>query len=69
MDKEKTKKMVALLKKDREGILIIDIAKSLGVSRNTMAVALAELKGAKKVRIRPVGRCKLHYWKRSKNER
>jgi len=31
-----------------------------------VAVALAELKGAEQVRIRPIGKAKLHYWKGGK---
>jgi DNA-binding transcriptional regulator GbsR (MarR family) len=41
---------------------IIEIAEALDISRNTVAVALAELKGAGLVRIREIGRAKLHYW-------
>lgn len=59
--------VVKLLKKNRDGLTIIEISKILKISRNTVAVALAELKGATLVRIRPVGMAKLHYWK-GKNE-
>ena len=61
----KTKKelVISLLKKNTDGLTIIDIANELKISRNTVAVALAELKGAKLIRIRPVGRAKLNYWK------
>jgi predicted ArsR family transcriptional regulator len=61
----KTKKelVIELLKKNLDGLTIIEISKKLKISRNTVAVALAELKGAEQVRIRPIGKAKLHYWK------
>lgn len=64
----KTKKelVIELLKKNTEGLTIIEISRELKISRNTVAVALAELKGAKQVRIRPIGKAKLHYWKGGK---
>ncbi|MEK6846545.1 MAG: helix-turn-helix domain-containing protein [Nanoarchaeota archaeon] len=55
-------KVAALLKKNSDGLTIVEIAKILGMSRNTVAVALAGLVGAGKVRVRPVGVAKLHYW-------
>ena len=58
--------VVKLLKKNIEGLTIIEIAKALKISRNTVAVVLAELKGAGLIRIRPVGMAKLHYWKKEK---
>ena len=54
--------VIKVLKKNTDGLTIIEIAKKLKISRNTVAVALAELKGAGLIRIRPVGRAKLHYW-------
>ena len=54
--------VIKLLKKDTDGLTIIEIAKSLKISRNTVPVILAELKGEGKIRIRPVGKAKLHYW-------
>ena len=64
----KTKKelVIDLLKTNTDGLIIIDIANELKISRNTVAVALAELKGAKLIRIRPVGRAKLNYWEGDK---
>ncbi len=61
----KTKKelVIELLKRNTDGLIIIEIAKKLKISRNTVAVVLAELKGAKLIRIRPVGKAKLNYWK------
>ncbi|MAG47478.1 hypothetical protein CL617_02635 [archaeon] len=58
--------VVKLLKKNTDGLTIIEIAKELKISRNTVPVILAELKGANLIRIRPVGKAKLHYWKRKK---
>ena len=55
-----------LLKKNSDGLTIIDLAKNLKISRNTVAIILAELKGAELIRIRPVGKAKLHYWKGDK---
>ncbi len=59
----KKEQVIKLLRKDREGLTVVEIAKKLKISRNTAAVALAELKGADLIRIRPVGIAKLHYWK------
>ena len=42
----------------------MEIANKIKVSRNTVPVILAELKGEGKIRIRPVGKAKLHYWKK-----
>ena len=67
MGKEKKPKkelVIELLKKDTDGLTIVEISKILKISRNTTAVALAELKGANLLRIRPVGIAKLHYWQR-----
>lgn len=60
----KTKKdlVIELLKKNVDGLTIIEISRELKISRNTVAIVLAELKGAEKIRIRPVGKAKLHYW-------
>jgi len=55
-------KVVGLLKKNNDGLTIVDIAKLLKLSRNTVAVALAGLVGARFVRVRPIGVAKLHYW-------
>lgn len=66
MRESKKKLVVELLKRDTDGLTIIEISRILKISRNTAAVALAELKGAELVRIRPVGMAKLNYWKRGK---
>lgn len=59
--KDKKERVIELLSKDRDGLTVVDIANILKLSRNTVAVALAELKGEEKIRIRPVGIAKLHY--------
>ena len=58
--------VIALLKKDTDGLTIVEIARKLKISRNTAAVVLAELRGAGLIRIRPVGIAKLHYWEGGK---
>ena len=63
MRENKKEAVIQLLKKDKDGLTIVEIARILKFSRNTIAVALAELKGAEMIRIRPVGIAKLHYWK------
>lgn len=64
----KTKKeiVVDVLKKNPMGLTIVEISKLLKISRNTVAIVLAELKGEKTITIRPVGKAKLHYWKGEK---
>jgi Mn-dependent DtxR family transcriptional regulator len=55
-----------LLKKNTDGLTVIEIARLLKISRNTVAVALAELKGANLIRVRPIGKAKLNYWGKSR---
>lgn len=61
----RTKKdlVIDVLRKNPMGLTIVEISKLLKISRNTVAVVLAELKGEKTIMIRPVGKAKLHYWK------
>ena len=59
---DKKEKVENLLKKEREGLTIVEISSKIGISRNTVAIILAELKGAEKITIRPIGKAKLHYW-------
>ena len=51
-----------LLKKNPNGLTITEISKLLKLTRNTVAIALAELKGAQQITIRKIGMAKLHYW-------
>lgn len=62
MRKTKKELVVNILRNNTDGLTIAEIAKALQISRNTAAVALAELKGANMVRIREIGMAKLHYW-------
>lgn len=62
MGETKKELVIELLKKNTDGLTIIEIANELKISRNSVPVALAELKGAELIRIRPVGKAKLHYW-------
>ena len=62
MKKGKKELVVDLLKKNTDGLTVIEIANELKISRNTVAVALAELKGEGSIRVRPVGMAKLNYW-------
>ena len=64
--KSKKEVVIELLKKSADGLTIVEIATLLKISRNTVSIVLAELKGAKLIRIRPVGKAKLHYWEGGK---
>ena len=66
MGKSKKEAVIELLKKNSDGLTIIEISKALKISRNTVAVALAELKGAQLIRIREIGKAKLNYWEGEK---
>lgn len=55
-----------LLRKHPEGLTTVDIARELSFARNTVSIALAELRGADLIWVRPVGIARLHYWKESK---
>ena len=54
-------KVISILKKNTDGLTVVDISRLLGISRNTVAVVLAGLIGAGNARFRPVGVAKLHY--------
>lgn len=68
MQENKKNLVIKLLKKDTDGLTTIEISRKLKISRNTVAVALAELKGQGILRIRPVGIARLHYLKRGKKQ-
>ncbi|MDO8574749.1 MAG: winged helix-turn-helix domain-containing protein [bacterium] len=59
---DKKERVVDLLKKDRDGLTVVEISRKLKISRNTVSVALAELRGAGLIRVRNVGIAKLNYW-------
>lgn len=63
MNKSKKQLVEDLLRKNTDGLTVSEIASILKISRNTVAVALAEFKGAGLIRIREVGMAKLNYWK------
>ena len=56
-----------MLKSDKEGLTLAEIVRKLHISRNTIAIVLAELRGAGLIKVRPVGIAKLHYWRGKKN--
>lgn len=60
---DNVERTLKLLKLHTEGLLIKDVASNLKISRNTAAVVIAELKGAGKIRVRELGKCKLIYLK------
>jgi predicted transcriptional regulator len=62
MSEEKKEAVIGLLKKNTDGLTIIEISKLASISRNTVAVVLAELKGAQLIRVREIGKAKLNYW-------
>jgi len=57
------KKVVDILKKDREGITISDMANKLKVHRHTLTkyIYRFRLQGEGKIKIREIGRAKLCY--------
>jgi len=63
----KNKKQVEkLLKENKRGLTIQDISNETNLTRNTISIILAELKGENKIEIRVVGRSKLNYWREIK---
>ena len=62
MRKQKKQLVMDLLRKNTDGLTVIEMSRLLKISRNTVAVALAELKGAELIRIRPIGMARLNYW-------
>ncbi len=62
MKKGKKELVKEVLKKNTSGLTVIEISRILKFSRNTIAVALAELKGEGVIRIRIIGKAKLNYW-------
>lgn len=64
----KKEDVARLLKESKQGLTIGEISKELNFSRNTIAVAVAELYGAELIEIRHIGMAKLITWKGGKNE-
>ena len=62
MGESKKEAVIALLKKNTDGLTGVDISRILRFSRNTVAVVLAELRGAELIRVREIGKAKLNYW-------
>jgi DNA-binding transcriptional regulator GbsR (MarR family) len=61
--KNKKELVENLLKKNTEGLTIEEISEKLEMSRNTISIALAELKGEGRIKVRQIGMAKLHYLK------
>jgi predicted transcriptional regulator len=62
MAKDKKELVIELLKKNTDGLTVIEISRLLSISRNTSAGALAGLEGSGIIRVREVGRAKLNYF-------
>ncbi|MDP1695723.1 MAG: hypothetical protein Q8L29_02310 [archaeon] len=52
-----------ILKEDKRGLTISELADKTKSSRITVSIALAHLEGAKDIDVRVIGNCKLHYWR------
>jgi len=61
MNEGKKEQVMKLLKSNTEGLTIKEISEKIDISRNTVAVALAELKGEGLLRVREIGMAKLNY--------
>lgn len=55
-----------LLKKNQRGLTIQELSEQLQVTRNTISIGLAELKGARLLEIKKIGKAKLHYIREEK---
>ncbi len=53
-------KIIKLLKENKPGLTIADISRVLKITRNTIAISLARLEGADKIKIRKVGMAKIY---------
>jgi len=54
-------KIIQVIKKHPEGLTMTEIAKLVGMSRLSISKYIYELHGAKKIRIRRIGKIKLCY--------
>lgn len=61
---ELKEKIVGTLENHPEGLTITNLTKLTGVSRYRVSLALAELNGAGRIKVRRVGMAKLHYLER-----
>jgi len=55
------KRILSILRENPEGLTMLNIAKLVGVHRNTIARYLYEMKGEESVVIRQIGPAKLFY--------
>ncbi len=55
-------KISRILKDNPNGLTITEIKDLANTTRHTASIVLAELKGEGRIKIREVGRAKLHYW-------
>ncbi|MCK4428869.1 MAG: HTH domain-containing protein [Candidatus Aenigmarchaeota archaeon] len=53
--------ILGILKKDREGLTISNMANQLNVHRHTLTKYIYRLEGEEKIKIREVGKAKLCY--------
>ena len=58
-------KISDILINNPNGLTINDITFLAKTTRHTVSIALAELKGERKISIRQIGMAKLHYWRKS----
>ena len=56
-------KITEILKNNPQGLTINEITFLANTTRHTVSIALAELKGEGKIKIRQIGMAKLHYWR------
>ena len=63
-NKNNKEKIEILLKNSKDGLTIQEISDKEKLARNTVKIILAELKGEGNIRIRDIGRAKLHYWEK-----
>lgn len=61
---EKKKEAVEKLLKKSDGLSVSDISRILKISRNTVAVALAEFSAKNWIIIKNFGMAKVHYWRK-----
>ena len=64
---ENKNKVINILKENLEGVTIQELSDTLNLTRSTISIVLARLDGEGKLRIRDVGRAKLHYLKEDKD--